>query len=52
MNEWNSEEHPRDEKMIKALNNGVKTEQDILLCLIYIKRNMEIEYKKSIDIYL
>ena len=33
-------------KMLEAFNNGVRTEQDILLCCVYLDRNMEIEYKK------
>jgi hypothetical protein len=35
-------------KMLDALNNGVRSEQDILLCCLYISNNMEIRYKQSI----
>lgn len=34
-------------KMLEAFDNGVRTEQDIMLCCVYIDRDMDIEYKKS-----
>lgn len=39
-------------KMLKAFDSGVRTEQDILMCCVYIDRNMEIQYKKSVDFFL
>lgn len=46
------ESEEKMKKMLDALNIGIKSEQDILLCCLYIDRNLDIEYKNSINMYL
>lgn len=41
------ENEEKMKKMLDALEKGVSSEQDILLCCLYIDNNMEIKYKKN-----